>query len=33
MPYNEKLINGRIWVYGVGVIVVAIAALWNVLVH
>ena len=33
MSYNEKLIKGRIWVYGIGLIVVAVALLWKALVR
>lgn len=33
MPYNEKLMKGRAWVYGIGAVVVAVVALWKVLVR
>ena len=33
MPYHEKLIKGRAWVYGIGAVVVAVAALWKVFSH
>ena len=33
MPYNEKLMKGRVWVYVIGAIIVAIVALWKTLVH
>lgn len=33
MPYNDKLMKGRAWVYGIGAVVVAVVALWKVLVR
>jgi len=33
MPYNEKLMNGRAWVYLFGAIVVAVVLLWKAFVH
>ncbi len=33
MPYNDKLMKGRAWVYAIGAVVVAIVALWKSLVH
>lgn len=33
MPYNEMLMKSRVWVYGIGAIIVAIVALWKSFVH
>jgi hypothetical protein len=33
MPYNENLMKGRAWVYGIGAAIVAIVVLWKTLVH
>jgi hypothetical protein len=33
MPYNEKLIKGRTWVYGIGAVIVAVVALWKAFSH
>jgi hypothetical protein len=33
MPYNDKLMKGRAWVYAIGAVVVAALALWKTLVH
>jgi hypothetical protein len=33
MPYNEKLMKGRAWVYAIGAVAVAVAVLWKALIH
>ena len=33
MHYNEKLIKGRAWVYGIGAIIIAAVLLWKAFFH
>jgi hypothetical protein len=33
MSYKEKLMEGRVWIYGIGIIIVAVVAIWRALHH
>jgi hypothetical protein len=33
MPYNDKLMKGRAWVYAIGAVAVAAVALWKIFIH